>query len=221
MNRKTFFIAAVVALGAAFAGATQFYRSSQQQEAAAAAAKNREALVRMHSVTLGRAEAPVQLVEFFDPACDTCAQFYPMVKKLVAEHRDQVRLVERYAPLHPGSDEVVKALEATRKQGKFWPALEALFAGQNEWVLQHHAYVDRIWPVLARAGIDVDQVQKDMQSPEIARVIAQDLADAKTMNVSATPEFFVNGRPLPSFGWTQLRTLVDEELAITSTAKAN
>jgi hypothetical protein len=38
--------------------------------------------------------------------------------------------------------------------------------------------------------------------------------------VTKTPEYFVNGRPLPSFGFEQLRTLVDEELAATSKAKA-
>jgi protein-disulfide isomerase len=37
--------------------------------------------------------------------------------------------------------------------------------------------------------------------------------DGKTLNVNKTPEFFVNGRPLPSFGYDQLRNLVQEELA--------
>jgi hypothetical protein len=30
--------------------------------------------------------------------------------------------------------------------------------------------------------------------------------------VTATPEYFVNGRPLPSFGEQQLMTLIGEEL---------
>ena len=33
-----------------------------------------------------------------------------------------------------------------------------------------------------------------------------------TLKVSATPEYFVNGRPLPSFGQQQLLDLVREEL---------
>ena len=77
-----------------------------------------------------------------------------------------------------------------------------------------------IWPSLARAGLDIELLKTDMQSPDIARVIAQDVADARTLNVTKTPEYFVNGRPLPSFGFEQLRTLVDEELAATSKAKA-
>jgi hypothetical protein len=31
--------------------------------------------------------------------------------------------------------------------------------------------------------------------------------------VTQTPEYFVNGRPLPSFGFEQLKKLVDEALA--------
>jgi protein-disulfide isomerase len=46
------------------------------------------------------------------------------------------------------------------------------------------------------------------------------VADARKMNVTKTPEFFVNGRPLPSFGFDQLQALVAEELAIARKAKA-
>ena len=52
-----------------------------------------------------------------------------------------------------------------------------------------------------------------MQAPDIARIIAQDVEDGRTLNVSKTPDFFVNGRPLPSFGYEQLRALVQEEIA--------
>jgi len=51
-----------------------------------------------------------------------------------------------------------------------------------------------------------------MTSPAIANVIAQDLADARTLNVTKTPEFFVNRIPLPSFGYEQLKRLVDNAL---------
>jgi protein-disulfide isomerase len=51
-----------------------------------------------------------------------------------------------------------------------------------------------------------------MKDPAIARLIAQDLADARTLNVRKTPGFFVNGRPLQSFGYRQLQDLVRSEL---------
>ena len=40
-------------------------------------------LVRMHSPVLGPQNAPVTIVEFFDPACETCRAFYPVVKDLL------------------------------------------------------------------------------------------------------------------------------------------
>ena len=46
-------------------------------------------------------------------------------------------------------------------------------------------------------------------------MIARDLADAKALNVTMTPEYFVNGKPLPQFGFNELKTLVDEALANT------
>ena len=52
-----------------------------------------------------------------------------------------------------------------------------------------------------------------MASPGVAQVIAQDLADSRALDVTMTPEFFVNGQPLPSFGYEQLRKQVDAALA--------
>lgn len=220
MKQKTIFITALILLAALFAGGVQLYRSQQAQEAAAAAAKNKESLARFYSPSLGRADAPVHLVEFFDPACGTCAAFYPLVKQMLAANREDIRLTVRYAPFHQGSDEVVKALEASRKQGRYWQALEALLASQPAWVQHHQAQPDLIWPYLAKAGLDTERLKSDMQSPDVARAIAQDVTDAKSLNVTKTPEFFVNGRPLPSFGFDQLRTLVDEELAASRNGKA-
>lgn len=213
MKQKTIFIAAIVVLAVAFAGATQVYRSQKAQQAEQMAAKNREALVRLHSPAKGSAEAPVHIVEFLDPACETCSAFYPQVKEMLAANPGKIRLSLRYAPFHQGSTEVVKLLEASRKQGKYWEVLETLLGRQGSWVQHHAARVDLVWPQLEGLGLDLERLKNDMQSPEIARVIAQDLADAKTMNVTMTPEFFVNGRPLPSFGYEQLQKLVADELA--------
>lgn len=213
MKQKTLFIAAAVVLVAVFAGATQFYKSQKAEQAAQTAAKNREALLRFHSPTIGKADAPVHIVEFLDPACETCSAFYPYVKQMMATNPDKIRLTVRYAPFHQGSDQVVKMLEATRKQGKYWEALETLLSSQAAWVQQHTARPEQVWPQLERVGLDLERIRNDMQSPEIARVIQQDLADAQTLNVTQTPEYFVNGRPLPSFGYDELKALVQEELA--------
>ena len=213
MKQKTLFAVAVALLLLGFIAAALLYNAERQGQAGQVVAANNEALVRMHSPALGRADAPVVIVEFFDPACETCAAFYPLVKEILAANPDRIRLVLRYAPFHKGSDQVVAALEAARKQGKFWQALEALLKTQADWAPHHKAEVDLIWKPLEGAGLNLKQLRADMKAPEIDRVIEQDLLDAQALKVTKTPEYFVNGKPLPRFGFEPLKTLVDEALA--------
>jgi len=212
MKQKTLFIVALVGLLFAFIGGTLLYTAQKEDQSAQQPDTHRAALVRMHSPTFGNADAPVVIVEFFDPACDTCRAFYPLVKEMMAANPDRIRLVLRYAPFHDGSDKVVAVLEAARKQDKFWPALEALLAAQADWAPHHTPQVALVWKHLEGLGLNLEQMRADMISPVIASLIAQDLADARTLNVTQTPEYFVNGKPLPSFGFEQLKKLVDDAL---------
>jgi len=216
MKQKNIFIGSAALLIIAFIVGAFFYNNQKAEQAAQVAKQNQMALVRAHSPSFGNPDAPVHIVEFFDPACGTCAQFYPMVKQLMADHPDKIRISVRYAPFHPGSDQVVKVIEAARKQNQFRQALEALFASQSVWVQNHTAQVDLIWGPLGNLGLDMDRLKNDMNSPEVAQLIRQDLADAKTMNVTMTPEFFVNGKPLPNFGFDELKKLVEDALVNTS-----
>jgi protein-disulfide isomerase len=213
--KKPVFIASAALLLVAFVLGTLAYNSGKLDQSAKMTEQNQAFLAREHAPTLGPAEAKVHLVEFFDPACGTCREFYPMVKDLMKANRDKIRLSLRYAPFHDGSDNVVKILEAARKQGKLWETLEAVLASQPFWAPNHKAQVELLWPQLGNLGLDLERIKRDMYAPEIERVIAQDLADAKALNVTMTPEFFVNGRPLPSFGFEQLKKLVDDAVAKT------
>lgn len=68
-------------------------------------------------------------------------------------------------------------------------------------------------PAFDHIGLNMEQMAFDMTSTDFEKVVAQDLADARTLKVTKTPEFFVNGRPLSSFGFEQLKSLVDDALA--------
>ncbi len=212
MKPKILVVVSAVVMLLVFAAAAIHYRNEREDAIRQLAQANREALIRPHSPTLGRADAPVVIVEFLDPACETCRAFYPMVKDLLATHPDKIRLVLRYAPFHDGSDKVVAVLEAARRQGKFWPVLEALLASQSAWAPRHTPQVGLVWKHLEGLGLDMERMAFDMTSNDYARIVEQDLADARTLQVSKTPEFFVNGRPLPSFGFEQLKSLVEEAL---------
>jgi protein-disulfide isomerase len=70
-----------------------------------------------------------------------------------------------------------------------------------------------VWKHLEGVGLSMEAMAFEMTSTDFEKVAAQDLADAQTLKVTKTPEFFVNGRPLPSFGVEQLQSFVDDALA--------
>jgi protein-disulfide isomerase len=190
-----------------------FLVTGQKQESATALArKNAEALIRDHSPVLGDPAAKVTITEFMDPACETCRAFDPYIKQMMAFHQGRIKLVIRYAPLHEGADYACAVLEAARRQGKYWETLQFMYETQPQWTEHHTVRPDMLWKLLPRLGLNVDRMKKDMNDPAIAQLIRQDMADARTLQVTKTPGFFVNGKPLLVFGYDQLRDLVETEL---------
>ena len=214
MNQKTLVMITVMVVLTGFVGAAFIYDAKKVEEGNALVAQNQAALEQFYSPRLGNLEAKVTIVEFMDPACETCAAFHPFVKHLLETYKGKLNLVIRYAPFHPGSDKVVKMLEAGRKQGMnvYWDMLELMFDTQEGWASHHHPQPEKLWEYLAYYKFDVARLQNDMQDPALDHIVATDLKNAKTLGVKRTPTYFVNGKPLSSFGYKQLQALVEQEI---------
>lgn len=212
MNKQWIVVASVVAVVVAFIAGAVVFKGRETQQVSQAAQSNSDALIRASSPVFGNPAAKVTIVEFFDPACETCRAFYPLVKTIVNSSFGQVRLVVRHAPLHQGSDTAVKILEAVRLQGQYWPAVERALAGQPQWAAHGNARPELIWDLITDLGLDMAKARADADSPAVAQLLAQDIADMKALKVDRTPGFFVNGTPLRDFGEAQLRALVDQEI---------
>ena len=131
MNAKTLTVIGLVTFVVLiFYLGMNFYQSGVKDAQDVQVKAEQSRLVRMHSPVFGPQNASVTIVEFFDPACETCRAFYPIVKNLLAQYPNEVRLVLRYAPFHHGSDQVVKLLESAKSQGKYQAVLEAVLAAQ-------------------------------------------------------------------------------------------
>ncbi len=212
MNRKWIVLGTVAAVVVAFAAGVVVFTSRSNQEVKQAVQKNSDALVRPHSPIFGNPAAKVTIVEFFDPSCETCRAFYPIVKRMVNASFGQVRLVVRYAPLHHGSDTAVKILEAARQQGRYWEALERAMATQPQWAAHDRPQPEMLWDFIGDIGLDMVKAKVDAKGPAIEQLLRQDIADMQALKVDRTPGFFVNGTPLRDFGEAQLKALVEQEL---------
>ena len=214
MNAKKFTVIGLLSIVALFFYLGMNAYQSRVQTAQDVQVKAEQTrLVRMHSPLFGPQNAPVTIVEFFAPTCETRRAFYPIVKNLMAQYPDDVRLVIRYAPFHQGSDVVVKLLESSKSQGKYQAVLEAVLAAQPAWADHGQPNIETAFRVAEQAGLDITKARQDIEKPGLRSLLQQDIEDLTALQVTKTPTFFVNGRSLPSFGPDQLAALVAEEVA--------
>ena len=211
MKRILFAGTCLVLIAAFFLGAS-YYKTWRAAALDFMAQEHASTFVRPHSPTLGSDDAKVHIVEFTDPACETCASFSPFIKQTMVAFPSRIKLVIRYAPFHEGADEVVRILEAAKKQERFWETLELLYRRQDTWTRHHRVLLSEVWQLLPEVGLDVERVKVDMKDPYIGAIIEQDLADAETLGVRKTPGFFVNGKPLEPFGARPLADLIRAEI---------
>ena len=209
---------AVVVIIAAIVGAN-YYRNSIQSERKPTATTANSSLIREDSPTLGATDAPVTIVEFLDPECESCRAFNPTVKKILKEYDGKVRLVVRYMPLHPNSVSAATFTEAAGEQGKYWQAQEMLFQKQPEWGTKHGpqagapADINALFKKYA-AELELDASKMDSAFAEnrYAAKLERDKKDGQSLGVRQTPTFFVNGRKLARLNEADLKSLIDEEL---------
>lgn len=227
MRKETIILAGivVVVIIGAIVG-SNYYRSSIQSgrvtsnSSSGKPAISAEQLDRQGSNSLGPADAKVTVVEFYDPECEACAAFAPVVKKLLSAYGGKFRLVMRYMPLHPNSVAAANFTEVAAEQGKYGQALELLFQKQPEWGAKHGGAPDPSAPSITdlfdryatELGLDPAKVRSAIKENRFGSKIEQDKKDGQSLGVRQTPTFFVNGRQLARLGEAELRSLIDEEL---------
>ena len=187
MNRKTLLLS-IVALGLALYATASWYieHTSPTAEVASISTEQLEALERPYSPILGSKDAPVSIVEFFDPACEACRAFHPIVKDMIKTHGNAVRVIIRYTPFHgEGSELAIRVLEAARMQGKFEVILEALLREQPRWAAHGNMRPDLIFQIAVSAGLDPVAVFKHYGA------IAESLSTISRKNNSHAYEFII------------------------------
>lgn len=139
---------------------------------------------------LGNPDGDVTVVEFFDYNCPYCKKAVEAIKALL-ETDDNVRLVYREWPIL-GEDSIyaARAALAARKQGKY---------EEMHWALMSAPRVTEASTRRAakKLGLDMAQLEADMDAPEIAAHIALSMDLARNLGFSGTPSFVVGDETAP------------------------
>jgi len=156
----------------------------------------------------GPADAPITIVTWSDYACGYCARVQDTLDRLDRLYPGQIRWVDRELPLDPDHPVAAEAALAAAAQGKFRAMHQRLYVLRGR--------VDRAdVELLARElGLDMIRFRADLDGGVYRKQIDQDVADAMKLGVTATPTFFINGRPIHGSQTLQVfAQVVDEELA--------
>jgi protein-disulfide isomerase len=141
----------------------------------------------------GPKDAKTTLVEFYDYDCPYCRASLPATKSFYAAHRSDTRFafIELPIPsLHgPSAVLAAKASLAARSQPGKYVAFHFALMGEDGAITQ-----DMIFADAKKAGLNVDQLKKDMTDNSVDSGItaARNLANAA--KIDGTPAFIVNGR---------------------------
>jgi len=137
----------------------------------------------------GNPNAKVTVIEFSDFQCPFCQRGAATMEELLKKYPNDVKLAFKHLPLgfHEHARPAAKAAMAAGKQGKFWEMHDAFFKNQGK------LGKDYFTTVAKELGLNIEQFEKDMASPEIEKQIAEDEALAKKHGIEGTPGFFVNG----------------------------
>lgn len=144
----------------------------------------------------GPADARVQIVEFVDFQCPSCAYGYKMLKGFIAKYPQDIRVQLKYFPLykmHPHAKLSAIYSECAAQQGKFWPFVDRLFERQEQWAPMINT--DTIFHDIAReSGLNSADLNICLVTESTMLAIEQDRQLGNTLAVSSTPSYFINNK---------------------------
>lgn len=164
--------------------------------AAAASASRTVAPVSASDRVLGRAGAPVTVIEYASFTCPSCASWhrdvFPAFKARFID-TGRVRLVFRNLPTAPAREAfAAAAIARCARPEKFFDVSGSLFLGQE--LLFSGASSQWFANAINESGRTRDEISTCFGDPATQAAINADIQSASAAGVASTPSFFVNGR---------------------------
>ncbi|OGV39004.1 MAG: hypothetical protein A3F46_09645 [Legionellales bacterium RIFCSPHIGHO2_12_FULL_42_9] len=177
--------------------ASQALQKKQQEEATkqakSAIIQHADALYQGERSIAGNPKGNVTLVEFFDYQCIHCKKMKPTLNELIAKNKN-LRVIYKEFPIFGKNSEIAsQVVLAAAMQGKYTLMHDALLnldKPLDEAVIMSAA---------KSAGLNMDQLKKDMISQAIKDELAANRTLAEQIHLMGTPAFIVASTPMGHF----------------------
>ena len=158
---------------------------------------------------VGSDDAPIRFVEFYDYGCPHCAEFRPMLERVIEHEKGKIVVYFLHYTLghFQGSHEAAQAALAANTQKKFTEMHDILFEHQRE---RSH---DDIFGFAKQLGLDMGKFEADYNK-ESAHVDAQH-QQGENAGVASTPSMYFNEHKYEGpMSIRYMEMWIDEELAV-------
>ena len=116
--------------------------------------------------------------------------------------------------MHKMAQPAALAAIAAQNQGKFWQMHDALFALSR-------LTKKNIEKAARDIGLNMEQFNKDLNSPKTKEKLVKDLRSAQKADISGTPTLLINGRKVKNRGQNTIQQMIDQEVVRSATAPAH
>jgi len=139
---------------------------------------------------LGAEDGAVEIIMYSDFLCPACKAADPIVKKIMEDYPNNTKLVYKHMVIHDAAMPLAIASECAGDQGKFWEMHDKIFENQKRAEYMNMA------DLAETLGMDKGNFSACMRSGAGAmrQRIAEDMKEARTIGVKATPSFVINGK---------------------------
>jgi protein-disulfide isomerase len=163
----------------------------------------------------GNKDAKVTLLEYSDFQCPACAAYYPVLKQLVTELGNDIKIVYRHFPLssiHANAQAGAWATEAAGNQGRFWEMHDKLFENQNVWASTKDPF-DTFKRYAEELKLDINKFKADYESNAVHDKVDEQYKSGVRSGVNSTPSFFLNGQRMQNArDYNYLKSKVQAEI---------
>jgi protein-disulfide isomerase len=156
---------------------------------------------------VGKKDASVTVVEFFDYRCSYCKKMLPAIEKLLRDDAD-VRYVFKEFPILTTESRIAAqvALAAWKIDRQRYFVLHVGLMGAHGTLSK-----DRIMQIAENTGLDMARLRGAMKSPEVTKEIQANVRLAGHLGITGTPGFIVGERIVPgAIDYSTLKNMIAE-----------
>lgn len=167
--------------------------------------------------TLGKADAPVKIVEFADFECPGCGNFATVTepdvrKRIIEPGLASLTFYDYPLPQHKNSRGAHNAAACAGDQGKFWEMHETIYTnhnGENQGAFSR----SRLNTMAENVGLNMDQFKSCMDDNQKVGEVENYANVAAQAGVTSTPTFVINnGEPQGWANWENMKAQIDAAL---------